>query len=78
LFRIRSNGEKVVLDNVRFLSHEGPRVAGRRQKETRAGQEKRSEAITAQETKRSKHKSRPHKTRRTATRLALVDASLAV
>jgi hypothetical protein len=69
LFRIRSKG-KAVLDNVRFLSHES-----RGQKRS----EERSEAITTLENealKAQKHRSKPQ--RSTATRLALVDASLAV
>lgn len=73
--------EKVVLNNVRFLSHEGPRVAGRRQREQgqKKRSEQRSEAITTQETGARGTKAQKQASQRsTATRLALVDASLAV
>lgn len=77
MFRIRSKG-KAVLDNVRFLSHES---RGEGRERTRAAEEKRREKRSDHDTgiealKAQKHKSKPQ--RSTATRLALVDASLAV
>lgn len=65
-----------MLDNVRFLSHEGPKVAGRRQK-TRAAEEKRREKRSDHDTGNEALKAQRRAAQDcTATRLALVDASL--